>query len=289
VPESATCKWYSRAGWNETCNRMSHTGNSMAANSEHTAASVYSRRFFDYLNATSTPSARAIVPLVMELLHPSSVVDVGCGRGAWLRVFQELGVRSIRGLDGTYVELGSLLIPEPCFTPIDLSGDFRIPGKYDLAISLEVAEHLPPTNAGHLVSELVNCAPLVLFSAAIPGQGGVHHINERFPSYWHRLFAAHGYAVMDPIRPRIRHDRSVDFWYRQNLVLYASSEAIASSPRLTEEQRLAGGGELEWVHASIAYRRSVSATWKELRRELLFSMRRRTSALLGRPEPKRDS
>jgi len=249
--------------------------------------SVYSPGFFDYLDETSTRSARGVVPLVMELLHPSSVVDVGCGRGAWLRVFEECGAKSILGIDGNYVQRRSLLIPEQCFTPMDLNGPFHIPGQYDLAISLEVAEHLPQANSRHLVGELVGCAPLVLFSAAIPGQGGVRHINERFHSWWHRLFKEHGYVAIDAVRPRIRDNQSIEFWYRQNMILFASPKAVAMSPKLSAEPALSEGSELEWVHHNVAYRYgSVRAVLRELRQQVAFSLRRRTAALLGRPEPK---
>lgn len=253
-------------------------------NSSNGQPFVYQPEFFDYLEETSTRSARVIVPHVMNLFGVTSVVDVGCGCGAWLRTFSEHGVESIRGIDGSYVERNKLLIPEHYFTPMDLNGAFQIPGEYDLAVCLEVAEHLPAANAEHLVSQLARCAPLVLFSAAIPGQGGVHHINERFPSYWHELFKKFGHIVLDPIRPKIQRDRSVEFWYRQNIVVYASETLVASSKRLTDERSLTGDGSLEWVHVSIAYRYgSVRVLWRELLTTLASAVRRRAPQFIGRP------
>jgi hypothetical protein len=243
-------------------------------------ASVYDAGFFDFIDETSLRSARGVVPHVVALLRPGSIVDVGCGRGAWMRVFRECGVEKIHGFDGAYVDRTRLMVPEGCFTPMDLEGNFRIPGKYDLAVSLEVAEHLPARQAGHLVAQLVNAAPLVLFSAALPGQGGTHHINEQMPAYWHRLFAAHGYAALDPIRPIIRHDRSIDFWYRQNIVLYASEQAIAASETLTEERSRSGNCDLEWVHVSLTSRpASVRPLFRELVLAVKASVRRRLRSM----------
>ncbi|GHA24508.1 hypothetical protein GCM10007989_20220 [Devosia pacifica] len=100
----------------------------------------------------------------------------------------------------------------------------------DLAISLEVAEHLPASRAKGFVSDLTGIAPAILFSAAVPGQGGVNHINERWQSYWAELFAAHGYRPYDLIRPEIWGDHAIPFWYRQNVLLYLSDAHHAADP-----------------------------------------------------------
>ena len=161
--------------------------------------------------------------MVVELIHPSSVVDVGCGRGAWLGEFNAQGIDNIVGLDGDYLKPSMLRFPPQCFRPTDLSSKFEIPGgRYDLAICLEVAEHLPPANSRHLVRQLTSAAPLVLFSAAPPGQGGEGHINCQPLSYWRKIFEELGFRMLDPFRPKLRDDRRVAWWYRQNAVLFAS-------------------------------------------------------------------
>ena len=132
-------------------------------------------------------SARVVVPMVVELTHPASVLDVGCGRGAWLSEFK--ATSKIVGLDGDYLKPSTLLFPADCFRPTDLSGEFKIPaGRFDLAVCLEVAEHLPARNSRHLVRQLTSAAPQVLFSAAPPGQGGGGHINCQPLSYWRKIF-----------------------------------------------------------------------------------------------------
>jgi hypothetical protein len=100
-------------------------------------------------------------------------------------------------------------------------------------LSLEVAEHLPPERAQSFVADLVALAPAVLFGAAIPGQGGVNHLNEQWQSYWAAHFASHGYASFDVVRPAIWNDAAIPAWYRQNAVLYLdapSAAALALTP-----------------------------------------------------------
>ena len=143
---------------------------------------------------------KAIVPLVRDLVPARTVVDVGCGRGAWLRTFKAHGAETISGYDGAYVDPAKLLIPRDAFTAIDLSAPLAIIGRYDLAVCLEVGEHLPQRSARPLIQTLCQLAPAILFSAAVPGQGGTHHINEQWPHYWAHLFEERGFVRLDPIR-----------------------------------------------------------------------------------------
>src|SRR6185437_3265527 len=92
--------------------------------------------------------------------------------------------------------------------------------RFDLACSLEVAEHLPRERASDFVGLLTRSAPIVLFSAAIPGQGGNHHINEQWQSYWSELFRSRSFQAFDCIRPIVYGNPAVDWWYRQNTIVY---------------------------------------------------------------------
>src|SRR2546423_3721759 len=159
----------------------------------------YSDRFFDSIEDGSLSSARVVVPMVMDLFAPGSVIDFGCGRGAWLRVFHDSGVDRIHGIDGPYLDRNRLLIPEECFEPHDLSTSYSRALRYDLAICLEVAEHLPESAAAVIVKSLTRAAPVVLFSAAVPGQPGTNHINAQWPEYWRDLFRGEGFTLVDAI------------------------------------------------------------------------------------------
>ena len=192
----------------------------------------YPKQFYDDLKDTASPSAKRIVPLVRALMKVASVIDVGCGTGAWLSAFAADGVRDVFGLEGDWVGQEQLLIEPGKFQRCDLTKALPVDRSFDLAISLEVAEHLGAEFASDFVSELTRLAPVVLFSAAIPGQGGLHHVNERAPDYWAGLFAKHGFEVIDTIRWQVWTDPSVTWWYKQNILLYASEPALKANPKL---------------------------------------------------------
>lgn len=211
---------------------------------------TYDAAFYAHQQDGSLRSAREIVPQLMQLVAPASVVDVGCGVGAWLRVFQECGVGTIAGLDGEWVDAALLQIPPTAFRQIDLSRRFHLGGRFDLALSLEVAEHLPPESAPLFVESLTDLAPVVVFSAAVPFQGGVEHKNEQWPDYWAPLFARHGYRVVDCLRRRIWNNDRVQFWYAQNLLMFVRHDRLGAIAARHAEMDAAAGGEsmLSIVH-----------------------------------------
>jgi SAM-dependent methyltransferase len=211
-------------------------------------SNVYDERFFGLQVADSLRSARVVAQIACQLFGPKSVTDVGCGQGAWLAAFAELGINEILGVDGDYVNRDKLLFDHRHFIAVDLTRAFEIPGHYDLAICVEVAEHLPGNNSRSLVHALTQASSLVLFSAAVPGQGGSGHINEQWPSYWRSLFAAEGFGMFDPFRPRIRENDGIRWWYRQNLVVFASQEATSRYSSLGERVT---GDDIQWVHVSL--------------------------------------
>lgn len=181
----------------------------------------YRRSYYENRYDTTVYSANTILSIILELLPTiNSAVDIGCGVGTWLSVLQEKGIKDIQGVDGSWVDQDLLVIPQACFRQADLTTPTTLPRRYDLAISLEVAEHLPPDCAKGFVAMLADLADCVLFSAAIPRQGGRAHLNEQWPDYWAELFGALDYAVHDLIRPRIWYDSQIPFWYRQNTLLF---------------------------------------------------------------------
>jgi SAM-dependent methyltransferase len=171
-----------------------------------------------------------IVPLVVERLRPRSVVDVGCGLGTWLAVFMENGVADVTGVDGDYVDSSRLEIPAERFVAHDLSTPLSLDRRFDLAVSLEVAEHLPADRAAIFVGSLTALAPFVLFSAAIPFQGGTNHVNEQWPEYWAALFGQRGFLPVDCVRREVWGDENVEWWYAQNTLLFVEEGRLASPP-----------------------------------------------------------
>lgn len=184
---------------------------------------LYDRTFFARHQAGTARSAVAVLALLFRHYRPDSVLDLGCGRGIWLATAAKFGARRLRGFDGAWARDTGLVSDAIDFSAIDL--DRELPGsaeRSDLAICLEVAEHLAADRAEPLVEWLTNAAPVVLFSAAIPGQGGTGHRHERWPSYWIELFRACGHERIDALRPSLWHDESIEPYYRQNMLLFVA-------------------------------------------------------------------
>lgn len=177
---------------------------------------TYNARFYDAIRDGVRSSAAVVVPVVMWHLGPRSVVDVGCGEGWWAAEFARNGC-DVLGIDGAHVDPA----PGVPFTAHDLELPLAGFGHHDLAVCLEVAEHLSPGRASGFVGDLCQLADVVLFSAAIPGQGGAGHVNEQPASYWVGLFEQRGYAVSGALRWEIWDDTRVACWYRQNLLVAA--------------------------------------------------------------------
>ena len=166
-------------------------------------------------------SAKQIVPLIMELVNPNSVIDVGCGLAQWLKVFSLNGVETILGIDGNHVSSDMIYIDKNNFQYFDLerSFDLKISSKFDLVVSLEVAEHISENNADEYVKLLSSLGDRILFSAAIPFQTGENHVNEQNHIYWQEKFLKHDFLMLDIIRPTIWNNNNINWWYRQNMFL----------------------------------------------------------------------
>ena len=183
-------------------------------------------------------SAEEVLPLLFTLLGGEdtvrSALDVGCGIGTWLAASVKLGVPEILGLDGDHVDREALVMDVDRFVACDLTQPQDIGRRFDLAFCLEVGEHLPPEAADGLVDLLTTLSDRVLFSAALPGQGGQHHLNEQWPAYWAEKFREKGYRCHDTLRHRIWENDHVEWWYRQNLLLFlrngVSPELEGSDP-----------------------------------------------------------
>jgi hypothetical protein len=196
----------------------------------------YSRDFYVHNRRGSYQSAKAILPIVFNLVSPQSVVDVGCGVAPWLAAARDLGARDTAGIDGEYVDRKLLMIPQECFLPADLSVPIALSRRFDLAICVEVAEHLSESASGGLVKSLTGLSPVVLFSAAVPGQGGTRHVNEQWPPYWEKRFSEAGFELVDCIRWRVWDQPNVEVWYAQNCLLFVERDYLVARPRLLAEQ-----------------------------------------------------
>ncbi|TSK04499.1 MAG: glycosyltransferase [Geobacter sp.] len=238
-----------------------------AAKDDMNRLSVYDEGFYEEQKSASLRSAEAIVPILMETFAPASVIDVGCGVGGWLQVFQRHGVANICGYDASDLSADKYFIDKRhIFTGLDLaSPTFRIQQQADLLLCLEVAEHLPHETADAFVRTLAGAAPVVIFSAALPGQTGVNHVNEQPPWYWRERFNKAGYMELDFLRPRLLRNEDVCWWYRQNITCFIHPGRLSADPALAGLARLHGQGDSvhkltvvnEWVLRNLLANRGV--------------------------------
>jgi len=181
-------------------------------------------KFYTHDEAVHNSRApKEVVAIIIDLIQPKSVLDVGCGIGTWLQTFNQLGIMDYLGVDGDYVDRSLLKIPEDRFQPQDLRTQWDLNRKFDIVISLEVAEHLEEKYAQHFVNNLVKNGDVIIFSAAVPGQAGQHHLNEQWLSYWIKIFSKFQFNYYDVLRPKIWNNPGVDVWYKQNIVIFCKN------------------------------------------------------------------
>jgi len=196
----------------------------------------YSDKFYQNQSGGSLTSAKAIVPFILKLFPEiTSIVDVGCGIGTWLSVFKRYGIHKVVGADGSYVNQEMLMISPAEFYAVDLSKRVELSERFDLAICLEVAEHLSPDRATDFVKELTALSDSVVFSAAVPDQGGTDHTNEQLPSYWIERFARAGFNCFDCLRPMLWNNSESAVEYKQNIFVFVREGKKA--PEIMEQDR----------------------------------------------------
>jgi len=227
------------------------------ANSVFPAGEFYNQSFYDWQMAASLKSARIYLRHLWNYIQPRSVLDVGCGRGTWLKACGELGSDTLVGYDGPWNDKSQMLDPEIVFRGGDLNDGFRAEEKIDLAMSLEVAEHLEPKYAERFVESLCFSADCVLFGAASVGQGGANHLNEQMPSYWADYFGQQGFVPFDLFRPTFWGNEDICYWYRQNTFLYArSGSSQYLSLKLAGLNELKNSSFMDCIHPQL-YRQKI--------------------------------
>ena len=221
----------------------------------------YDAAFYSDVAEGSARSARAILPLVLAVHHPTSVVDIGCGQGDWLAVAEELGLKELVGLDGAWVDRTALRSARIDFRATDLAATFALERRFDLCISVEVAEHLSAARADGFIAALCAASDVVLFSAAVPLQGGTDHVHEARASAWVYRFTDQGYDCFDLIRGALWDRVEVAWWYRQNSFVFVKrgskahahySVAPAPPPPRDLVHPDAFESKLSWAQSEIA-------------------------------------
>lgn len=236
--------------------------------------SQYGHDFYADRHRKTADAARNILAIVASALPPiDAAIDFGCGVGTWLSVLRERGAGDVLGLDGPWVERALLQIPPDRFQEANFEQPIALQRRYDLAITLEVAEHVSPPLAGRFVDTLTAASDFVLFSAAVPHQGGVGHVNEQWPDYWAALFSERGYEPLDFVRRRIWGDDTIPYWYRQNLLVFARRERLGDVHIDGNDSRGSGSRVNALIHpelylAKVEEMSSLKGSWRLLRHAL---------------------
>jgi SAM-dependent methyltransferase len=189
----------------------------------------YTADFYNALTSQNRKSAEIIVRWAISRFHPKSVVDVGCGSGEFVSQFSKLGVPKVLGVEGNWAKDINVYDIPMIFH--DLEKELILQSKFDLCMSLEVAEHISEESAETFVKSLINAADVIVFSAAIPGQGGTNHVNLQYPDYWAKMFYKHGFLLLEDPRKEFPRKHLIAPWYRQNILVYSRFQGdISNTP-----------------------------------------------------------
>jgi len=186
---------------------------------------VVIENYIHHSSLHDTQSAKELLPKLFEITPFQSVLDIGCGTGSWLKVVEDFGIKDYLGVDGFVCDKSELHIDSSKIIVQDLNLSFDLQKKFDLVICLEVAEHLRPDSSEKLIENLVRHSDIILFSAAIPSQGGQNHLNEQWTdNYWVNIFKKFNYFPTDLLRSNIWGNQKIHWWYRQNIVLFVNAD-----------------------------------------------------------------
>lgn len=191
----------------------------------------YDEKFYDFIK-TVEKDEKIIMPFILQWIKPKSIVDFGCGEGTWLNeALNQDNTIDVLGIDGWYVNQDRLKISKENFKKYDLRKKISLDKHYDLAISTEVAEHVEENYADIFVDNIANASDMILFSAAIPGQGGKHHVNEQWQSYWIQKFERRGYYCDYSVRSYFWSETEISSWRKQNLLFFSKDKRCIAPER----------------------------------------------------------
>jgi SAM-dependent methyltransferase len=182
---------------------------------------IYSDAYFAGMDRGYASLYELLADTLYRRLHPASAIDVGCGTGLILARLAAHGV-DVRGIEGSRHAIRRSPVPDR-IVRANLERGVPDLGRFDLCMCIEVAEHLPGRCAAPLVEGLTRSSDTVVFTAATPGQGGDHHVNEQPRSYWLELFGRRGFwesTLAHVIRSDIARIPE-PWWIHANLTLLA--------------------------------------------------------------------
>lgn len=184
----------------------------------------YSNEYFNKHCNGSYNSAKIVLKLISSIYEPQTVVDFGCGVGSWLKAAKEIFNGKVLGFDTHIYDGFNMNIDKSEYSMLDITIPLNTTKMFDMAICVEVLEHIEEKYSDEVIKTLCKQSEFIIFSAAVPLQGGTGHVNEQPISYWANKFSKHGYLAIDYLRPHIWNNENVDLWYRNNIIIYVSEK-----------------------------------------------------------------
>lgn len=179
---------------------------------------MYSREYYSNHDQGSYDSAITILSRLSAYVNPQSVIDIGCGSGTWCKAAMNVWGIVALGIDQHSYEDCNMHIPESQYLQNDIRS--RVHGYHaDLVICVEVIEHIDEEYEDTVLDNICAMSNTILFSGALPFQGGTGHVNEKPYSYWVEKFNRRGFYLDERIRHDIWDDARVAIWYRNNIML----------------------------------------------------------------------
>lgn len=188
--------------------------------------SIYASEYYASMDReTAIQDANQLADTIIDIYSPDNVIEFGCGTGRLLYRYTERGI-TVYGIDASSSALEQSKLPDECLQQHDLTQPFSTEEKYDIALAIEILEHLPQKAADTVVDSISNAAKTVLVSAATPGQGGTHHVNEQPHAYWIEKFETRGMTYQPSTTEKIRSQLKLDdlMWISDNLIVFKKDE-----------------------------------------------------------------
>lgn len=166
--------------------------------------------------------------------RPASVLDIGCGSGAYLKYFATRGTEAIRGVDSIDGKFGYLQPNE--YTRVDLERPLDLSDTFDLVICTSVIDNTSPHLERVLVDNIAGHASKhIVFCGERHGESRAAHVNSQTIAHWLDLFQSAGWypCLFDTLALR---SLSTLSWFRTGLVVFIQDDrdAVEARARLME-------------------------------------------------------
>lgn len=139
---------------------------------------------------------------VCETFQIGSTLDIGCGTAVNLAWFADRGL-DVLGVDGHPAAIAAARLPGRVVQHDFTTGPWEPPRPFDLGISTEFVEHVEPRFEPNWIAA-ARCCRYLMMSHALPGQGGMHHVNEQTSEYWIERMEAAGFEHMANVTAGLR-------------------------------------------------------------------------------------